>query len=368
MNKVRSSSTFSKKIIIVLISIIFTLLTLEVLSRIWLNFFVSEEDRFEYSLHSYLRPDNQRYIPHHYLNYYPNPKYKRGKTYHNSLGYRNDEFSIKKPEGVFRIVAIGGSSTYTISVKDNEKIFTSQLERILQDKYGYDNVKVINAGVGGYNSWESLINLEFRVLDLDPDLIIIYHGTNDVQTRFVDPKSYSGDNSGRRKQWRSPNIPILEQSALFRILLRNSGITSQVGIGNFVDSNTSYKPNSVIDKDPFGLLKKNPPVYFERNLNNMVAVSRANGAEIMFATWAHSPNFGDYASTPHYEQGFRENNEVAKEVAQINGIPMFDFASKMPNDRAYWADGRHVNELGAEKKAELFAEFIHNSGLIKNSE
>ncbi len=368
MNKAENSSRFSRKIVIVLISILFTILILEVLSRVWLNFIVSEEDRLEYSLYSYLRPDNQRYIPHHYLNYYPNPKYKRGKTYHNSLGYRNYEFSTKKPEGVFRIVAIGGSSTYTVSVEDNEKTFTSQLERILRDKYRYENVEVINAGVGGYNSWESLINLEFRVLDLDPDLIIIYHGTNDVHTRFVDPKSYSGDNLGRRKQWRSPNIPILEHSALFRILLRNSGITSQVGIGNFVDSNTSYKPNSVIDRDPFNLLKKNPPIYFKRNLTNIAAVSRANGAEIIFATWAHSPKFYDYASTPHYEQGFRENNEVVKEVAQINGIPMFDFASKMPGDSIYWADGRHVNELGAEKKAELFTEFIHNSGLIKDRE
>jgi hypothetical protein len=97
----------------------------------------------------------------------------------------------------------------------------------------------------------------------------------------------------------------------------------------------------------------------------MIAVSRTNGAEIMFSTWAHSPNFDDYASTPHYEQGFKENNGVIKEVAQMNSIPMFDFASKMPVDNKYWADGRHVNELGAEKKAELFAEFIHNSGLIK---
>jgi len=367
MNKARSSSTFSRKIVIVLISIIFTLLVLEVLSRVWLNFFVLEEDRFEYSLHSYLRPDNQRYIPHHYLNYYPNPKYKRGKTFHNSLGYRNDEFSIKKPERVFRIVAIGGSSTYTISVKDNEKTFTSQLERILQDKYGYNNVEVINAGVGGYNSWESLVNLQFRVLDLDPDLIIVYHGTNDVQTRFVEPESYTGDNSGRRKQWRSPNIPILEYSALFRILLRNSGITSQVGIGNFVDSDTAYKPNSIINKNPFDLLKKNPPIYFKRNLTNIAAVSRANGTEIIFATWAHSSNFDDYASTPYYQQGFRENNEAVIEIAQINDISMFDFASKMPEDKKYWADGRHVNELGAEKKAELFAEFIYNLGLINNS-
>jgi lysophospholipase L1-like esterase len=61
-------------------------------------------------------------------------------------------------------------------------------------------VQVINAGVGGYNCWEVLINLELRVLDLDPDLIIIYEGRNDVRAGLVEPASYRGDDSGRRKQ------------------------------------------------------------------------------------------------------------------------------------------------------------------------
>jgi hypothetical protein len=38
----------------------------------------------------------------------------------------------------------------------------------------------------------------------------------------------------------------------------------------------------------------------------------------------------------------------------------------MPQDASYWADGRHVNEVGALLKANLFAEFIHNLGLIEN--
>jgi hypothetical protein len=44
-----------------------------------------------------------------------------------------------------------------------------------------------------------LINLELRVLDLDPDLILVYHGINDIQARFVwPPETYFGDNSGSK--------------------------------------------------------------------------------------------------------------------------------------------------------------------------
>lgn len=364
MNDSPSRTTFKKKFILILLSILFAFLALEISTRIWLEFIAPEEVNLEYSQYSYLSPDNQRYIRHHYLNYYPNPEYRRGKTYHNSLGYRDREFPVKKPAGVFRIAVLGGSSTYTNEVKDNEKTFTAQLEKILRDKYGYENVEVINAGVGGYNSWESLINLEFRVLDIEPDLIIVYHGTNDVHARMVDPESYRGDNSGRRKQWEPPSVPLLEHSALFRVLLRKSGITTQVGIGNFVESDTAYGPYSLKNHDPFELLEKNPPVYFRRNLNNMIAVSRANDADIMLSTWAYSPYFDDYASTDYYQKGFAQNNEVVKEAAASSGVPLFDFASVMPRDKKYWADGRHVNELGAERKAELFADFIHKNGLI----
>ena len=68
------------------------------------------------------------------------------------------------------------------------------LEKILVEKYKYENIEVINAGVPGYTSWETLINFQFRVLDIEPDLIIIYHGTNDTHARLVLPKFYQSDN------------------------------------------------------------------------------------------------------------------------------------------------------------------------------
>jgi hypothetical protein len=131
MNKAESTGHFKKKLYLLLVSVFFTLVILETATRIWLGFIAPEDVSLEYSLYSYLSPDNQRYIRHHYLNYYPNPKYHRGKTSHNSLGYRNDEFPAKKPEGVFRIVLLGGSSTYNIGITDNDKTWAAQLERIL---------------------------------------------------------------------------------------------------------------------------------------------------------------------------------------------------------------------------------------------
>jgi lysophospholipase L1-like esterase len=354
------------QIILLISSILIALFILEICSRIWLNHFADAEQYGKYALYTDVKHENYQKIKHHYLNYYPNPNYRSGLRYHNSLGYRNKEFSRIKPPGIYRIVALGGSSTYDSGIKDNEKTFTAQLEKILRKRYGYKNVEVINAGVGGYTSWESLINLEFRVLDIDPDLVIIYHGTNDVNARLVVPDAYSADNSGSRKQWEPPPIPIIEYSALLRIIGRKLHLAHQVGVWSFVDAKTYLGPEGK-NYDPMALLKKNPPKYFRRNLKNMIAIAKANGVKIMFSTWAHSPYFEhDYASLPFQQIGMKENNDVVREVAISNNIPLFDFADQMPKDKKYWADGRHNNERGALLKAELFAKFIHDSGLIKN--
>lgn len=312
------------------------------------------------------------YSPHHYLNYYGSPNYKSkdGLNMHNSLGFRGDEIAIPKLEGTYRIVILGGSTAYTIGVKDWRKDWARQLQKELRESYNYDKIEVINGALGGWNSWESLINLEFRVLDIEPDMIIIYHGTNDVHTRLTNQEFYKGDNSGRRKQWVEPKFPIFLHSAVIRII---TGINPEGGIGAFIDAETTAgltkdpSFNKKLNMTPMEAIKKNPPIYFERNLRNMIALSKEYNISVLLSTWAHSNQLDDYAASPHYEVGFKENNEVVKKVAKLHNVPCYDFESEMPKDKRYWSDGRHVNEEGAKIKGELFAKFIYENRLIGSS-
>jgi lysophospholipase L1-like esterase len=357
------------ELILPIFSIFLTLFLLEIMARLWLNYLAPPDQYDRYVLFTSLDPKEFAWTPHQYLVYYPTPNYRKGQTFHNSLGYRNEEISLEKPDNVYRIVALGGSSTYDVTIEDNRNIFTAQLEKLLTEQYGYQNVEVINAGVPGYNSWEILINLEFRVLDLDPDLVIIYEGTNDVHARLVEPSAYRGDDSGRRQPWQMPPVPVWEHSAFLRILSRMTNFTRQVSVDDFVSAPTflswPYEFRLGENVDPAKILEKNPPVYFRRNLENMIAISKEHDVDVLFVTWAHSPYLDDYASKAYYQQGFQENNEVVKEVANRHHISLFDFAAVMPQDAKYWADGRHVNEAGALEKATLFAEFIYTQGLIK---
>lgn len=357
------------ELILPIFSILLTFFMLEGGARLWLNYLATPEQYDRYVLFTSIDPKEFAFAPHPYLSYYPTPNYRKGLTSHNSLSYRNDEFPVEKPSGVYRIVALGGSSTYDVSIKDNADTFTAQLERLLKEDYGYQNVQVINAGVPGYNSWEILVNLEFRVLDLDPDLVIIYEGTNDVHARMVEPSAYRGDNMGRRQAWQVPPVAPWEHIALLRIVSRMMNRSRQVSIDDFVSSPTyvswPYEYRLSEDNlDPSEILDENPPIYFRRNLENMCAIAKGHDVTILLSTWAHSPYLKDYAAQDHYQHGFKENNDVVKDVATDRQVPLFDFAAVMPQDAKYWADGRHVNEAGALVKARLFAEYIHEQGWI----
>jgi lysophospholipase L1-like esterase len=323
----------------------------EVGGRIWLFAFAPTSQYSQYAPLAEVPERYQLYKGHPYFSYCLNEAYRSrdGLNRHNSLGYRGKEIERAKPEGVYRILCLGGSTTYETAVADYRLSFPDQMERILREQFG-DRIEVVNAGCGGWNSWESLIDLEFRGLSLDPDLVVVYCGTNDVHPRLVPPEAYRRDNSGFRQAWR-PDRGLLQHSLVFRRLGILLGWSRKNSVGSLTE--VDYP-----EQDEAANLAANPPIHFADNLEHMVAVSRHHGADLLFSTWAWCESKGDYAARDYYQRGFREGNDVVRGVAERNDVELFDFVAVMPTDPEYWADGRHVNEQGARIKAELFAEAV----------
>lgn len=103
----------------------------------------------------------------------------------NSAGYRSPERPLAKPPGTLRVVTAGGSTTFdTLSPTDAES-WPWRLEDELRRRGR--PVEVWNAGVPTWTSAESLISLALRDLDLEPDLVVFYHGINDLQPAGILP-------------------------------------------------------------------------------------------------------------------------------------------------------------------------------------
>ena len=317
--------------------------------------------------------------PHPYLIYLNSPHYEEVNNQHNSLGYRGEDVVQPKPDDVYRIVAIGGSTTYGTGVTDDyRQSYPYQLQSYLRDN-GFAKVEVVNAGVPGYTSYESFINLQMRVLTLDPDLILIYHGINDAHARLVFPYAqYRADNVG----YRGPIIQntIMPQIWEYSTFLRIIGIqfgwikshnslewtrireASSSYAGAFTTSHhRGVYPDGIFQTvSAMDMIDNNPPIYFESNLRSMADLAHARGIDVMFSTFAYDPDFPNEptVSTPEYIRMLDQHNVVNKSVAQATDSYFFDLASVMPLGTEYFVDGRHMTQLGNSVRAQFYGDYI----------
>lgn len=98
----------------------------------------------------------------------------------NNLGFRNaTDTVVPKPDGVVRVVVLGGSATFCYEVDDADA-WTAILEKRLREKYG-PYVEVVNAGVPGYDAFISKINYMYRIRPLEPDILMVSHTWNDLK-------------------------------------------------------------------------------------------------------------------------------------------------------------------------------------------
>lgn len=338
-------------------------------------------------------PNAYVYMPHRYLGYVTTPNYRvrRKDPYdrHNALGYRGDEIAVPKPPGVYRIVCLGGSTTYSVCVHDYHYSYPYTLGKTLREM-GYTNVDVVNAGVSSYSSWETLLQFQLRVLDIEPDMVIVNDGINDVDPRLVwPPSAYVGDNSGRRRDpvdlaLHRPTL--IERSTLFRMLLIRAGLLRSPN--HFESTVDRFPPTYYGDlfyrqvlqgRYPSGFFKKvsarqmleaNKPIYFRRNTENLVAIAKARGIAVVLSTAAYTTrDFPGYPrtrpSTPEYVLGLEQANEITRSVAQEMGVHLFDFQRAMPDEEIWWyVDGVHLSPLGEELKGKLYAAFVAEQGLV----
>ncbi len=351
-----------RRLALISLSVLVTLVVIDGVLRFYFTRFGSREDRIKYvySLEE-IRAENAVLIPLPYVNYAPSPDYPG----HNRLGYRGPEITLPKPEGVYRIVALGGSTTYS-SATSAEEAYPAQLQTVLRDQYGYSQVEVINGGFIGYSSWETLVNFQFRVLELEPDMIILYDSVNDIVPREqLSVDCFQGLNAlrglnGTKGFWVERDTP-LSPSALYRFAAVNLGwMPNPLTLNSWFELPQAGCQNDALPVEE--RVARNSSAYFERNLRNTLVIAQANGVQPVLSTWAY---YTDSARPVYWRAAVDENNQIIEALAAEQDVPLIDLAGELAVQADYWsADGIHMRPPGTLAQAAIYARFLAESGLI----
>lgn len=363
-----------------LFSVIVTLLAvllLEVATTVWLHWLASDASYRKFASISQLRDRYgafDRFQAHRHLGYALAPNYDKPPNRHNSLGFRGDELADRNAD-IPRIAFVGGSTTYGEGVPDYHMSIPQLLEfGLLREG---KRVQSINAGCPGWTSLETLLNFQMRLLDLEPDYLVFYHGINDVLPRMVWPTmAFRGDLSGwLSRTERLAEAPLLERSDLCRSLLVAVGSIESHGsllrvIGDVPRSSHTFAfrkqrmantyPSGVFDDVTIDqMLRENGPRYFRRNLESLLALAKAHGVRAVLLTFAYSRDFPDrpYIGHPAVQQAIDAMNEVVRELGQRPEVDLIDIAPHL-TAKELFTDGVHFTAQGNVQRGLLLLPYF----------
>ncbi|MEW5734966.1 MAG: GDSL-type esterase/lipase family protein [Thermodesulfobacteriota bacterium] len=122
----------------------------------------------------------------------------------NSQGLRDRERTWAKPPGVFRVLCLGDSFTFGMGLP-LEETYVKKIEEILNDENR--NADVVNAGVIGYNLFQSLRYFEEKGKSYRPDLTVYFFFLDDAEG-FLNEEGaeayYRSASAGKFKEFRTP--------------------------------------------------------------------------------------------------------------------------------------------------------------------
>lgn len=298
------------------------------------------------------------YYSHPYISYDMKPGYKYpGEVSINSLGFRGKEFFFKKPAGTYRIVAIGGSTTYG-SFLDDSQTYPYYLEKELHKDLNTDKIEVINAGLVSATSAESLTRFLFKIVPLEPDMIIYYEGYNDLVPRIFN--NFSDDYYHFRKNPQN-HLSFLDNFYLYRLI--KSGFHASLFHPNTTLLSYIWKfenmPNDDVQK--IENFNKNSSRTYERNVDYIITIARAKNITVVLSTFPYnkeSPNWNDYMPKILWAKGIAENNAVIENLASRYQLPLIHFYDYALLHKNIFHDSIHMNAEGNKELAKFFSKTL----------
>jgi len=280
----------------------------------------------------------------------PVPGSERGTIRISAQGFRSPEVPPAPPPGTVRLGFLGASTTFCAQSSSEAATWPHLLVDDLRAAFPAAAFDYVNAGVPGYTTVQSLANLRHRLAPLSPDVVVIYHGTNDLthDTRAL-----------------AERLGLIESA-------RGTGLGSTWSLAwNLFYKNTQFQKRNR-GEGATGTLDADPSTYsgeFRAHLRELIAAAQEVAPVVAIATFSQrarpgmSPEEKRAACSsslyymPHMTPdgliaAFAELNRVIREEAKAAGVLLIEDEDRIPADAAHFTDSVHFTDLGCEVMAE----------------
>lgn len=285
-----------------------------------------------------------------------------GLAHINSDGFAGPELLADGPD-LWRIVSIGDSCTY--GGGHLTESYPAHLQRLLEDRPGR-RYEVVNAGISGLDSELARRRLVSKVLPLEPDVVTIYVGWNDLMK--YDPVSQAGESP-----W----------SGIARVLDRMwlaKGLRKLI----FFHVRPRANPPRTGAEGRSGRFAEFKPAVYEASLREMVRAVREAGAEPLLLTLSTVvredmsvdalrragvvfPYFPSAYGTGDLRDLVASYNRAVRRVGIEMGVPVADVGKRfdaLPDPTAFFWDTMHTNHEGNALVAAELARELEANGLL----
>ncbi len=304
-----------------------------------------------------------------------------GDTTHftvNNMGFRGDSLLSPKPENEFRIFVLGGSTAECLYLDDADA-WPAILQQELQGNTNR-SVKIYNAGKSGDFSPDHLAILAHRIVQLQPDMIVVMAGVNDLLRSIVHsdylhfPVNSDFDRWGTG-YWAKLFLTEFQVSRRAFFLLKKIHPWATPD-QQWITIMSGYRANADLlsdmeYSDSIPVIQLQP---YASNLTSIAGLCTAFNAKLIFmhqqSTWNnpsdsvinrwHWLNNRDNVKyrEPVMDSLLQEYNRTMDAVAIQFAIPIFLTDTVVPKTHEYFYDDCHFNPRGSRFVGKKLAEFV----------
>lgn len=283
----------------------------------------------------------------------PRPGAEIGPIKINSLGFRGPEIDVPKPKSTIRIAFLGGSTTYCANVSSNEMTWPHLVWQELQRRWPSVKFDFVNGGVPGYGATNSEQNLKERIASLEPDIIVVYHASNDLSANSFELAKKVGRVQRRTEQtlsWPSKYSLLwyLIEKNLFILARQNEAKQSQQKLrANLIELVSPFKRDM---KSLVGSSLQVADVVVVVTFS--VQLRREQTLEQQAEAAVTSLYYMPYMSLEGLLDGFASYNDAIRNVAAETGAILIGDENSIPGDSVNFVDSVHFTDIGSAHMAE----------------